>query len=220
MNTVLVISQDPQLPLAIEELLEAEPDVRVVASSSAAGEVTSLAVELQPDVVILEADPAGAQALEALRAIAAVNSTLPVVVLGHGASLLSEALQAGAAAVLPSEVDGKTLRATLEAVQNGLFVLAKDAVQRVLPVPMVRTPLEELPVETLTPREDEVLRLLAQGMTNRRIGQALGISDNTVKFHVASLLGKLDARTRTELAVKATRMGLVFICAFAPSRGK
>jgi DNA-binding NarL/FixJ family response regulator len=211
MKTVLVISQDPQLPVGIEGLLQAEPDIRVVTSSSAAGEVSSLAVELQPDVVILEADPVGTQALEALRAIAGVNPALPVVVLGHGASILSEALRAGAAAVLPSEVDGKTLRATLEAVQNGLLVLARDAVQRVLPAPMVRTPLEEFPVETLTPREAEVLRLLAQGMTNRRIGQALGISDNTVKFHVASLLGKLDARTRTELAAKANRMGLVFI---------
>jgi two-component system, NarL family, nitrate/nitrite response regulator NarL len=74
-----------------------------------------------------------------------------------------------------------------------------------------RTELPALPVEALTPREVDVLRLLGEGLPNKAIARRLGISEHTVKFHVNAILGKLGASSRTEAVVRATRLGLILL---------
>jgi DNA-binding NarL/FixJ family response regulator len=114
--------------------------------------------------------------------------------------LARAALAAGAAAVLARRSDPRELRAALEAVAVGLVVLdpaARDA--------------HDPAVDPLTEREREVLRMLARGLSNRRIAERLGISENTVKAHVAAVLGKLGAATRTEAVTEGIRLGLVYV---------
>ncbi len=138
---------------------------------------------------------------------------IPTVVLAEpGSSAVSaQALQAGIRAVLPSGLAADQLAAALQAVASGLVVLHPAEVQAALPVaaPAWR-PLAEL-AEPLTRREREVLQMLAAGLANKEIAARLGISDHTAKFHVAAILGKLGAATRTEAVALGIRRGLVLL---------
>jgi len=94
------------------------------------------------------------------------------------------------------------------AAAHGLVVLDPSLVN---PVLEARDPSSASLVEELTPRELEVLGLLAEGLPNKAIARRLGISDHTVKFHVNAVLGKLGAQSRTEAVVRATRLGLILL---------
>jgi DNA-binding NarL/FixJ family response regulator len=110
----------------------------------------------------------------------------------------------GVQGILRREIDPATLAAAAQAVTHGLTVL--DSTPDLTPF-RDTDPAEERLIEELTGRELEVLSLLAEGLTNRAIAQQLEISEHTVKFHVNAILSKLNAQSRTEAAVRATRMG-------------
>ena len=130
-----------------------------------------------------------------------------------------QALRAGVRAVLPSDISPDQLLAALETAAKGLLVLhpasapaslrasATNALSRAA---MSSNGLDTL-VEPLTPRESEVLQMLAAGLGNKEIAGKLGISDHTVKFHVASILGKLGVSSRTEAVSFGIRRGLVLL---------
>jgi len=112
---------------------------------------------------------------------------------------------------LPSEVSAEQLRAALEAAAAGLVVVHPSELSGVLPERAVLSaPLRELP-EPLTPREREVLQMISAGLGNKEIAARLSISEHTVKFHVASILGKLGASSRTEAVSIGIRHGLVLL---------
>jgi DNA-binding NarL/FixJ family response regulator len=116
-----------------------------------------------------------------------------------------DALGAGARGVVLRDVDPARLAAAVRAVAEGLVVLDRAAAQAALRPPAPAAAV----VEPLTRREQEVLQLLAQGLSNKLIAARLGISDHTVKFHVNAILGKLGAQSRTEALAHAARLGLV-----------
>jgi DNA-binding NarL/FixJ family response regulator len=118
-----------------------------------------------------------------------------------------EALAAGARGVLSRERLEEQLPAAVQAVALGLRVV-DDAFDDAL---IRLRPTGEPLVEPLTHRETEVLQLVAQGLTNRRIGERLGISEHTAKFHVNAILGKLGAQTRGEAIAQAARLGLLLL---------
>jgi two-component system nitrate/nitrite response regulator NarL len=110
--------------------------------------------------------------------------------------------------LLPRDVGASTLGAAIAAAAAGLIVTHPDLASSLIPAgPPDLTP----PAEDLTPRELDVLALLAEGLSNRAIAQRLAISEHTVKFHVNGILTKLDARSRTEAVVRATRLGLILL---------
>jgi DNA-binding NarL/FixJ family response regulator len=114
-------------------------------------------------------------------------------------------------AVLPSDVSAGQLRAALEAAAAGLVVVHPSELSGVLPAPAeLSAPLRELP-EPLTRREREVLQMISAGLGNKEIAGRLSISEHTVKFHVASILGKLGASSRTEAVSIGIRHGLVLL---------
>ena len=119
------------------------------------------------------------------------------------------ALRAGASAVLARQIDDTELLTALDAVNAGLIVLdpaLRDAIAA------GRTPSRAIDLaEPLTEREREVLGMLAGGLSNRRIADRLSISENTVKAHVAAILAKLGATTRTEAVTVGLRLGLVML---------
>lgn len=142
--------------------------------------------------------------LERLREL---ESTAPPVVAIVASELdAREALAAGARAALPRDADGESLAAALRAAVQGLIVLDDSFAAALLRDAPATAP--DL-VESLTPREVEVLQLLSQGLPNKGIAQRLGISDHTVKFHVNAILGKLGVQSRGEAIVQAVRLGLV-----------
>ena len=120
-------------------------------------------------------------------------------------------MRAGIRAALPADISPRQLLAALQAVASGLVVLHPAMANGRAPAgPVSRTVLDEL-AESLTAREREVLQMLAAGLSNKEIAARLNISDHTAKFHVASILGKLGAASRTEAVSLAIRRGLVLL---------
>ncbi|MEO7039426.1 MAG: response regulator transcription factor, partial [Candidatus Elarobacter sp.] len=124
------------------------------------------------------------------------------------AGLAAAALRTGASAVLARQADARELLAAIEGVCAGLIVLDSAARDAALPIAL-RTAVP--PVEPLTERERQVLAMLASGLSNRRIAERLAISENTIKAHVAAILAKLGATTRTEAVTLGLRLGLVLL---------
>jgi two-component system, NarL family, nitrate/nitrite response regulator NarL len=144
-------------------------------------------------------------AVDGLRALAA---RLPVVAVLWSDEQAGEALASGARAVLLRDRLDERLAPAVAAAVAGLVALDGGLAESVLrPRPAPAPAL----AEPLTPREVEVVQLLAEGLTNRRIGERLGISEHTAKFHVNAILGKLGASSRSEAVAQAARLGLVLL---------
>lgn len=125
-------------------------------------------------------------------------------------SLVNRVMRAGVVGVLSEEVTGEQLPAALEAVSRGLVVLQPQERRTTRSEAPAPEELREL-IQPLTAREREVLEMLARGLGNKEIAGRLKISEHTVKFHVASILGKLGAATRTEAVSVALRQGLILL---------
>jgi DNA-binding NarL/FixJ family response regulator len=135
---------------------------------------------------------------------------LPVVALLPDEAHASEAWTAGARGLLLRQTDAEKLEAALLAVSQGLVTLDPSLTAAIMPTPdFAEHPPP--PTEALTPRELEVLQLLAEGLPNKTIARRLDISDHTVKFHVNAILSKLGAQSRTDAVVRATRLGLILL---------
>ena len=140
------------------------------------------------------------------------GEALPVVALlpdeSRAAEVAALLRTVRAGGVFLRDTDTAHLIAALPIVAQGLLVIDPALADRVLPDG--ETPPESIS-EALTPREQEVLQLLAEGLPNKTIARQLGISDHTVKFHVNAIMSKLDAQSRTGAVVKATRLGLIML---------
>ena len=201
---VLVVADDPLARAGLATLLAGQPGCSVV--GQVAGDVDLAAIEVyRPDVLVWDlgwGDPT--QSLERLAGLRDV----PVVGLVPDQAHAADAWSAGVRGLLRREADAESLVAALRSVALGLASLDPAlATALIPPQDQAPTPL----AEELTPRELEVLRLLAQGLPNKAIAQRLEISEHTVKFHVNAILGKLGAQSRTEAVVHATRLGLILL---------
>ena len=187
----------------------ARAGLRALAERAGLSVVADLAPdELEPE--LLEAADAilwDAGAAGAYEVIRRASERVPVLALPWSPEQAREALAAGARAVLSRERLEEQLPVALQAAALGLLVVDEAEGASVIRAP---APSEAL-VEPLTPRETEVLQLVAQGLTNRRIGERLGISEHTAKFHVNAILGKLGAQTRGEAIAHAARLGLLLL---------
>jgi DNA-binding NarL/FixJ family response regulator len=167
-----------------------------------------------PGIEVLDADDGRMPQVRITDGAVELAPNVPVVVLTD-ASGVREALQAGASAVLSECADGDILWTAIRAVARGLTTLSAEFRDHLVDASGSRTALEseaedEPPIE-LTARELQVLRLLAEGASNKSIGRRLGITPHTAKFHVASIVAKLGAMGRTDAVAKAMRLGLVMI---------
>jgi two-component system, NarL family, response regulator YdfI len=209
---VFLIAASPPARAALQNRLKGQ-GVRIVGSAAA---LDTLGVELsdtQADVVLIDASGESPErAIESL-ADSDLAAEIPIVLITEGTSPAASAqtLQAGIRAVLPIEISADQLAAALQAAAAGLVVLHPTEIPAVFPAAVPASqPLAELP-EPLTRREREVLQMLAAGLANKEIAARLNISDHTAKFHVAAILGKLGAATRTEAVALGIRRGLVLL---------
>lgn len=160
---------------------------------------------LQPLIAIVDAS-------DAETAYQAIETSAQVVVLGDAPrDEIAEMLRAGAFAVLPRDADPRTVIAAVRAAAAGLVAVLRDAAPALASASSVRSWRTDEDDSHLSPREREVLRLLAAGTGNKGIALRLGISEHTVKFHVASILAKLHASSRTEAVTEGIRRGLVML---------
>lgn len=203
---VLVVAADPLARAGLATLLSDQPGWIIAGQSSGEADIPVELETYRPHVVVWDLGWGPSAALEPLADLAAYGP--PVVALLAGDTRAVDAWTAGARGILFRDTDIKSLVAALGAVVQGLTVLDPRLAGDVLPA---RDRAPDKLVEELTPRELEVLRLLAEGLPNKSIAQSLGISEHTVKFHVNAILGKLDARSRTEAVTRATRLGLILL---------
>jgi len=209
---VFIVAASP-LTRAGPQNLFGERDVEVVGSIANFDSLAAVWPDVEADVVLLDASGEQLETLIDSLAASQFASEANVVILSDHSDhrLLSDALRAGARAVLPIDVPPDQLVAALEAAAAGLIVVHPTEVNAMFPAaePASR-PIAEL-AEPLTPRESEVLQMLASGLANKEIAARLVISEHTVKFHVASILGKLGAASRTEAVALGIRRGLVLL---------
>jgi DNA-binding NarL/FixJ family response regulator len=178
-----------------------------------AGDLATLAAlldEEQPDVAVISAERQESEPPGELLAFA----SLPAVVLLDDPQphWIVDALRAGIRAVLPSDVRREELQAAVEAAAAGLVVIHPQEAQPLLAMTTVPEPRPADPrPESLTPREIGVLRLVAAGLSNKQIAARLDISEHTVKFHIASVMAKLGAGSRTEAVTIGVRQGILLL---------
>jgi DNA-binding NarL/FixJ family response regulator len=166
----------------------------------------------QPDVLLV--DLGSERAAAWLRNLGAEPLPSAIVLLTEDAhrTLGAEALRAGVRAVLPPRASAEEIIAAIEAAVTGLIVIHPDTVGALQPVPSAtKRAGAAIARQPLTPRESEVLGMIAEGLGNKIIAARLGISEHTVKFHIASIFAKLNAGSRTEAVTIGVRQGLIMI---------
>ena len=200
---VLVVADDPLVRGGLAALLADYPGVAVVGHAEADDDLTHAAETYGAELLVWDLGSAPAAAIDRLSA--AGGAMPPTVALLSDRTAARRAWSAGARGLLHRDVTPARLAAALAAVAEGAVVL-DDAFADAL---LGRGDPRGAPIEPLTPRELAVLRLLAEGHANKAIAARLEVSENTVKFHVNAIFGKLGAGSRTEAVTRATRMGLV-----------
>jgi len=202
--SVFIVAASPLARASLEHLL-AERQLHVAGSFARLDDLAGCLDDTPVDAILVDS------VLDS-----GLASDFTVVLMVEPASLAASAaaLGAGVRAVLPNDISPDQLVAALEAARSGLLVLhptqvpAQASANGFVSSPTRPPELEEL-AEALTPRESEVLQMLASGLGNKEIAAKLAISEHTVKFHVASILGKLGASSRTEAVSLGIRRGLV-----------
>lgn len=208
MIRVLIRAVSAVMKVRLADLLRGAPQFQVIDEPSREPDpAESLGPEWEPDVILAEAERE-----EDVGALYdPVEEGVPLVLLvppptnGWGDAFLH-----GARAVLPNTSSGTQVAAAIEAVAAGLAVFDPSEMEDQAPLRILNDSVGELQ-EPLTTREIEVLRAMAEGLANKEIAARLGISENTVKFHVGSVMGKLAARSRTEAVTLGIRHGIVLI---------
>lgn len=199
MIRVGVAGASGMLRTGLEALVRADPDMQLVFATDsladAQGGSADVLVAISPDLDEV--------AVPHLPPLVVIASTAP--------EFVRAALRAGARSVLPQECTTTELRAALEAAAAGLTVLRGTDVDAIIAVPVESRFSAPEDAAPLSPRETEVLRLLADGLANKEIGYRLGISEHTVKFHVNSILTRLDAASRAEAVAIGIRRGLILL---------
>ncbi|MBI4498948.1 MAG: response regulator transcription factor [Chloroflexi bacterium] len=217
--TVLIVDDHTVAREGLRAMLETDPQVRVVAEAADGLEALERVAELRPAVVLMDVRMPRMDGLEATRRMKAEHPTTAVIIMTSydDDALVVAAVRAAAAGYLLKDVSRDLLRHTIGAVASG-GVLIKDSLLRKAISGFFHTaqsPEADLPdlraaaVEDLTEREREVLRLLAEGLTNKEIGDTLALAEVTVKKHVQSIIAKLGASGRTHAAITGMRMGLL-----------
>jgi DNA-binding NarL/FixJ family response regulator len=207
---ILVADDHPIVRDGLVAILSTQPDFEVVGEAGTGTEAVERALAFQPDVMLLDLEMPELDGVEVLRRLSQINPNIRVIVFTafDTDERILGAVQAGAQGYLLKGAPRKELFEAVRIVHAGGSLLQPVVASKLLrQVSHQNQPGGE--VEALTPRELEVLRLLAHGLQNKEIAAQLIISERTVKFHVSSIMGKLGAGNRTEAVTLAAQQGLI-----------
>jgi DNA-binding NarL/FixJ family response regulator len=204
---VLLADDHQLLRQAIRRALE-DAGMTVVAEAGDGGEAVRLAGEIRPDIVVMDVSMPVLDGVEATRRIHEALPDLPIVIITmHGdEALRRDAVNAGAAGFLTKDVSMQEVVATITQAAGGEVALSTELAATILAELEVGVDRAASP---LTPREEEVLQLIADGCSTSEVAAGLFISGKTVKNHLASIYEKLEARDRTQAVLSAVRSGII-----------
>jgi NarL family two-component system response regulator LiaR len=209
--TVLIVDDHAVVRSGIRGFLEAQPDLQVVGEASTGAEGVKLAAELVPDVVLMDLAMPEMDGIEATRRIRDASPRTQVVVLTsfHDDAHIFPAVKAGALSYLLKDVGPDALAETVRRAAHGEAVLSPQVASRLVQELAGSRVPQPGPLAELSNRELEVLKLIAEGLSNAEIAEKLVLSQKTVKGHVSNILGKLHLADRTQAAVLAWRQGMI-----------
>lgn len=213
MIRILVADDERLIRAGFRMILSSEPDLEVVGEAADGVEAFELARDLGPDVVLMDIRMPRLNGIDAtthLQRLTAPPRVLVLTTFNHD-DLVYRALKAGAAGFLLKDAPESQLLAAIRTVVEGVALFAPEVTRQLVatlarPRPTAGTPAE---LATLTPREVEVLRLIARGLSNQDLAGELHLTESTVKTHVARILTKLGLNSRTQAVVAAYESGLV-----------
>ncbi len=201
---ILIVDDHPVVRAGLASMLGTQAELELVGSAPSGEEALRMLEERHPEVILLDLRMPGMSGVEMLQALKAANRQVRVIILTNYETDedIYRAVQAGAQGYLLKDTSLREMVEAIRAVHAGKRYIPRHIASR-LAERMVRT--------NLTSRELEILKMLSKGPTNKQIGHALGISDNTVRNHVLKIIEKLEVSDRTEAATTAIQRGLITV---------
>jgi DNA-binding NarL/FixJ family response regulator len=209
--SILIVDDHTLFRTGIRKMLEAEADMRVVGEAATGREAMKQARQLMPDVILMDVKMPDMDGIEATRRLCREMPHVGVIfcTMFEDDEFVFAGLQAGGRGYILKDADPETMLRAIRAVAHGESLLGSTIAQKVMrqfsALPDKQTAL----VDDLTPRELEVLTLIAEGLPNREIAQELTISEKTVKNHINNIFSKLHVYDRSQAMLYAIRQGLV-----------
>ena len=208
--TVIVVAVSPVIRMGLSAMLDDNPELTVVKSGSDIGSFTDDIILLQPDVVLLDWNSNDFESISQSQQF--ISAT--IILLNELEDIdFGAILNSGVKGILPQTSTESEIIAAVKAVASGLVVLHPEVIEnlQLQKSTNLQQQTDIKSIQTLTPREIEILQMLTPGLSNKAIAKQLNISDHTVKFHVSSIFQKLNVSTRTEAVAVGVRLGLIML---------
>lgn len=208
---ILIADDHGVLRAGLRAVLSAEPDMTVVAEAGDGPTALRLATELCPDILLLDISMPGMNGVEVTRQLKKAQPDVRALILTlhEDEGLLQEAIQAGASGYIVKRAVESELISAIQAVYRGDIYIHPAMTRALLKDVSPSLVTDQEPTEPLSPREVEVLRLVADGHTNRQVAEMLHVSVRTVESHRANLMGKLNLSSPAQLVRYALEHGLL-----------
>lgn len=206
---IMLVDDHPLLRKGLNQLIELEDDMEVVAEASDGKSAVSMAEELEPDLIVLDLNMQGMDGLETLHAMrnAQVTSRIIMLTVSDNDEDVVRAITYGADGYLLKDMDPEQIIERLREALNGTMVISDKLTHVLIGALRKGDNGRAKQLASLTSRELEILKLIAKGLSNKLIARELDISDGTVKVHVKHVLKKLGLRSRVEAAVWMINQG-------------
>jgi DNA-binding NarL/FixJ family response regulator len=211
MIDVCVVEDQTLVREGLESLLHLTSDIRVVSRATTGKEAISLLSQAQPDVVLLDVRMPEGSGLDVLRELAKLQIAVCAIILTtfDDDAVFLEACRLGARGYLLKDVSLQVLTGAIRTVAQGSTMFNPTVTERLLRVLQTASTGSPAPLERLTDRETEILRLMTGGYSNAEIAFALRVAEGTVKNHVSNILNKLDVRDRVRAVLKGIELGYI-----------
>ncbi|MEM7534348.1 MAG: response regulator transcription factor [Chloroflexota bacterium] len=212
---ILLVDDQRLMRDGLRTLLDLEDDLQVVGEAADGQEALTLYADLQPDVILMDVQMPGMDGVEATKRLRNQSANARVIILTtfDDDEYIFEGLRAGALGYLLKAASGEELATAVRTVAAGNALIDPSVTRKVVAefarlAQPARDPSDGLP-EPLTERETDILKLLAQGLTNREIAQRIFLAEGTVKNYVTTILQKIGVRDRTQAAIRGRELGLL-----------